>query len=129
MMLQDWRERTSSVLVTLMIVLSAAGSSGHAIQPDKAVVALEVQTTSPEKRTYNLTTHEGEPAGLTLPNGKRFSFVPSVNSETRQVKVRILDPSVDPPKEIGTVYLQEAKDAVKTKTTPALLIRLVRLNI
>lgn len=128
-MLHNRRKSTSCVLVTLMIASFAAGSSGHAIQAEKAVVALEVQTTPPEKRSYNLTTHAGEPAGLTLPNGKKFSFVPSVNSETRQVKVRILDASVDPPKEINTIELQEGKGAVKTKTTPVLLIRLIRLNM
>jgi hypothetical protein len=126
---QKWRESASCVLVMLMIVPFAAGSSGHAIQADKAVVRLEVQTTPPDKRTYNLTTHAGEPADLELPNGKRFRFVPGVNSETKQVKVRILDASADPPKEISTVDLQVGKDAVKTKTTPVFLIRLVRLNM
>ncbi len=92
----------------------------------KRTIVLEVQL--PTGGSPQLKGIEGEMATATLPDGRKFGFVPAVSQDAETVVVKVFDLLSTPHRQMGSTEVTVGGDSVQSETDPKFGFRVVRVT-
>lgn len=89
---------------------------------------LTVEITLPTKAVARPTVPEGEGFVVTLPDGTRFGFVPTISPDGEAVvTVDIWDLNRKPMHKLGSVTIEAGGSMVRSDTSPSFGVRVLRV--
>jgi len=114
---------TWSTALIVVVYMAATAFAGTA----KRTIVLEVQL--PTGGSPQLKGIEGEMATATLPDGRKFGFVPAVSQDAETVVVvKVFDLLPTPYRQIGSTEVTVGGDSVQSETDPKFGFRVVRVT-
>jgi hypothetical protein len=101
------------------------GALSLAAAAQKRSVDLEI--TLPTGATPRAIVGDTVGAAVTLPNGTRYGFVPTIQADGKAVVVKIWEIDSVPSRMLGSVEVEDGGPVVRSDTTPSFGLRVVRI--
>jgi hypothetical protein len=115
------------VIVTTHALLVAA-MFATLVTPPPRKLTVEMAITLPNGAVAHASAPEDEGVMVKLADGSRFGFVPAMSPDDEStVSVAIWDVDAKPIKRLGTTAVPVGGADVRSETSPAFLIRVVRV--
>ena len=113
--------------VSVALVVAACMAATVSAIAAKRTIVLEIAL--PTSGSPQIKVIEGETATVTLPDGRKFGFVPAVSQEAADVvRIEMFDLLSTPHKEIGTTDVAVGGDPVQSETDPKFGLRVLRVT-
>jgi hypothetical protein len=109
--------RIAALLVCGALSLAAAA-------PTRSV---DLEITLPSGATPRAIVADKVGAVVTLPNGTKYGFVPTIQADGKGVVVKVWEIAREPWRMLGSVDVEEGGPVVRSDTAPSFGLRVVRI--